>query len=649
MIFRILGSLEVLDDDGNKIVVQGTRARKILATLLLSANRSVSSDRLVAAVWDDRPPATAVKQVRNVVSVLRQVTAEAGGNLVIETDGPGYTLNAGVDELDALAFEAQVGDADQAVAAGSLAEAAARLGVALGLWRGPALSGLSGRFLQAAGHGLNERRTMVAETYYEHQLALGRHHEVAGELAVLVEQHPFRERLVAQLMLALYQCGRQVEALKRYAQVRRRLADELGLDPGPALQRLHQQVLTRDPGLSLPGAGTAVLKADPSADGAADGAGGGPVGSPGRLAPRQLPPPRRHFVGRMPEVGLLDQLAAESESANNVVVAIDGTAGIGKTALALRWAHQVADRFPDGQLYVDLGGYDPTRPPIAPAAAVGGFLDALGVPSHQLPSGFEAQVGHYRSLMAGRRMLVVLDNARDADQLRPLLPGAVGCLALATSRTRMISLAAVEGAHLLTLDPLPAADARQLLVQRLGPRISAPERLLTEVAEECGRLPLALAIAAASAAHKPGRPLEALVEELRAGNLAVLSAGDNASDIRAVFAPSYRALPPAPARLFRLIGAATSADVDLPALARIAGSADEAVRAQVSELVRACLLDEPRPGCYAMHPLLRAYAAELAGAIEAPGDVRAARRRLMNRLPQDGKPTIPAERMLRPA
>jgi hypothetical protein len=464
-----------------------------------------------------------------------------------------------------------------------------------------------------------------------------------------VEQHPFRERLVAQLMLALYQCGRQVEALKRYAQVRRRLADELGLDPGPALQRLHQQVLTRDPGLSLPGAGTAVLKADPSADGAADGAGGGPVGSPGRLAPRQLPPPRRHFVGRMPEVGLLDQLAAESESANNVVVAIDGTAGIGKTALALRWAHQVADRFPDGQLYVDLGGYDPTRPPINPAAAVRGFLDALGVPSPQLPSGFEAQVGQYRSLMAGRRMLVVLDNARDADQIRPLLPGAVGCLALATSRTRMIGLAAVEGAHLLTLDPLPAADARQFLVQRLGPRISASERLLTEVAEECGRLPLALAIAAASAAHKPGRPLAALVEELRAGNLAVLSAGDNASDIRAVFAPSYRALQPAAARVFRLIGAATSADVDLPALARIAGSPAEAVRAQVSELVRACLLDEPRPGCYAMHPLLRAYAAELAGAIDAPGEVRAARRRLMNRLPQEGSPTIPAERMLRPA
>ncbi len=333
--------------------------------------------------------------------------------------------------------------------------------------------------------------------------------------------------------------------------------------------------------------------------------------------PFQLPPAVAHFTGRTAELQILTGLADTAAAAGGAVVitAIGGTAGIGKTALAVHWAHQEADRFPDGQLYLNLQGFDPSGGPVQPAAAVRCLLEALAVPAARIPSGVQAQTGLYRSLLAGKTMLIVLDNARDAAQVRPLLPGTPGSMVLVTSRRQLTGLAAADGASLVTLDVLGSDEARTLLARRLGSgRIAAEPAAVSDLIGQCARLPLALNIAAALAAAQPARLLAALAGDLRGQRapLAALDTGDPASSIRTVFSWSYQSLDPAPARMFRLLGLHPGPDITAPAAASLAGTGDGQARQALRDLAAAHLIGEHAPGRYAFHDLLREYAAEQA-------------------------------------
>ncbi|MEH1016655.1 tetratricopeptide repeat protein [Micromonospora sp. CPCC 206060] len=354
-----------------------------------------------------------------------------------------------------------------------------------------------------------------------------------------------------------------------------------------------------------------------------------------RVVPRQLPPAVRHFAGRSAPLAALDALLAEPDGEPGTVLisAIGGTAGVGKTSLAVYWAHRVADRFPDGQLYVNLRGFDPDRPAMGPAEAMAGFLEALAVPPERIPVGLTGQVAIYRSLLAGRRMLVLLDNARDADQVRPLLPSSPGCLVLVTSRNQMPGLIAAEGAHPLALDLLGPTEARELLARRLGAaRVAAEPVAVDRIVAASAGLPLALAIVAARAATHPDFSLARLADELDGarGSLDGFTGGESATDVRAVLSWSYRSLDPSAGGLFRLLGLHPGPDLSVAAAASLAGVPIPEVRPSLAALIRANLLTEQNPGRYVLHDLLRVYAVEQSAASDNDGERRAATRRLLD-------------------
>ncbi|HEV2371223.1 MAG TPA: BTAD domain-containing putative transcriptional regulator [Streptosporangiaceae bacterium] len=620
MEFRVLGELEVVAG-GSRLVLGHPGDQKVLGLLLVHVGRVVLLARLVDALWEEHPPATAAKQVRNAVSRLRRLLADAGAPGVIQTRGSGYLVSLDGAVLDLAEFEAKTAAAGAAAAAGRCGEAARLLGGALGLWRGPLLAGMDGSVFRDLATGWEERRCAAAESYYDHQLALGRHHEAVAGLSRFAQEHPLREKPVGQLMVALYRCGRQADALSLYAATRERLATGLGLDPGPELQALHQQVLTADPSLATPPAGN-------GADHAASDR------SPVVGVPRQLPTALRHFTGRCRELKalteLLDQVGA---GAGTVVVAtVGGTAGAGKTALALHWAHQVAGHFPDGQLYVNLRGFDPTAAPMNPAEAIRGFLDAYHVPAGRIPASAEAQAALYRSLMAGKRALLVLDNARDPAQVRPLLPASSGCLAIVTSRHQLTSLIA-DGAQPLTLGLFTPEEAHDFLTRRLGAeRTAADPAAAAELTRLCARLPLALGITAALALAQPKLPLATLTAQLHdtTYRLDTLDAGDATTGIRPVLSWSYRNLSPSAARLFRLLGLHPGPDINTPAAASLAGIPRHHTHQALAELTHAHLVTQHLPGRYTLHDLLRAYAAELADRHDSDDERQAARRRMLD-------------------
>ena len=623
----MLGALEILSE-GRHLAPGGRREKVVLAALLLEADRIVPITRLVDAVWECDPPATAAKQVRNAVARLRGLCISAGadGNRLIATVGLGYRFEPPEGALDAREFEAEVAAADKASADGDPATAVRRLDRALGLWRGPALAGLTGRVIESAAAAWNERRLAVQLNRVELRLALGRHAEVLPELVALIGEHPLLEKPVGQLMLALYRCGREADALSAYDALRGRLRDQLGLDPRPELRRLRQQILTR-----------ADIRPAPA--------------EPGIGVPRRLPAAVHYFAGRAEQMQVLDRMLDERAKpvAALLISAIDGTAGIGKTALAVHWAHRVADRFPDGQLYVNLRGFDPSGTPITPAEAARGFLEAFGVAPESMPLGDEAQLAMYHRMLAGRRALVLLDNARDAEQVRPLFPAAPSSVVVVTSRRQLTGLAVADGARPITLGLLTDAEARDLLCRRLGPaRVAAEPAAVDQIIESCARLPLALSIAAAHAAAREGLPLADIATQLKDTHslLDVLDTGDAATQVRAVFSWSYRHLGPTAVRLLRLLGVAPGPDVSVSAAAALAElSAAEASRA-LAELTRASLLSERAAGRYASHDLLRAYAAEQC--LEQDGEEmrRAAVRRLLDYYLHSA---YAAERLLHPA
>jgi DNA-binding SARP family transcriptional activator len=603
---RLLGPVGIVDG-ARAVAVPGVKQRTTLATLALHAGEAVPVERLVDIVWGERAPRTARRQVLNCVSSLRRILGTA-----MVTAPTGYALDPALVTVDLRAFEAAVSAGRAAAAQHRTEDALDALDAALALWRGPALGGTSG--LAAHSARLDDVRLGVVEERAELLLALGRHAGLVAELTELVNEHPHHEGLVGALMLALYHAGRQADALRAYGRAVAALADGLGIDPGPALRRRHGAFLRGD--VAAPA--RPVEPEDPPA-----------------VRPAQLPAASSLFVGRVEPLRRLDELlsdVADERTAAAVIAAVAGPAGIGKTALALHWAHRVADRFPDGQLYVNLRGYDPDEAPMPPATVVRGFLHALDVPAQRIPAGAAAQVDLYRSLMSGRRMLVVLDNARDADQVRPLLPGSRGCLAVVTSRNQLGGLLVTEGARLVRLDLLPVDEARGLLARRLGEeRVAAEPPAVTQIIDACARLPLALAIVGARAAAHPHFTLAALAKELQdvRTDLGPFTSGDSTVDIRATFSWSYRSLSPGAAHLFRLLGLHPGPDISLAAAASTAGVDAGQIRPLLAELARANLVNEHAPGRYALHDLLRAYAGELARGEDAgPARAHAVRRLL---------------------
>jgi DNA-binding SARP family transcriptional activator len=607
--------------------------RAVLAVLLLREGAQVTLDELIDGVWGDEVPATAVRVIRGYIYRLRLVLGRAGAGH-IRSAGGGYVLAAGPGlDLARFAVLAAAGrgarrDGDPATAAGNFAEA-------LGLWAGTALAAIPGPYAAAQRTRLSELRLTVQEEHLACTVDLGRYDQAAAELATLVTGHPLRERLRELQMHALYGVGRQAEALDAFRQASRQLRDELGLDPGPSLRSMHQRILSTDPALLNPAAPPSPPDTAP------------PPASAPATVPAQLPADIAHFTGREGQLGALTALAAETGGAV-VITAINGTAGIGKTALAVHWAHQAAASFPDGQLYVNLRGFDPSGTPVPSEAAVRGFLDALGVPPARIPADPDAQAGLYRSLLAGQRMLVVLDNARDPAQVRPLLPGSPGCLVLVTSRSQLTGLAAVDGARTLTLNLLTFREARDLLARRLGPeRVTAEPAAAEELVASCARLPLALNITAARAAARPAFPLSVFAAELRQSRdrLAAFTTGDAPADVRAVFSWSYRALSPAAARTFRLLGIHPGPDITIPATASLTAASRQQASAALDELAAAHLLTEHAPGRYTFHDLLRAYAADQARTHDTDEERHQARHRMLDHYLHTA---YAADRLLRP-
>jgi DNA-binding SARP family transcriptional activator/tetratricopeptide (TPR) repeat protein len=620
--FGLLGPVQVVDGTGSAWSVPAAKQRIVLAALLLGTGRVVSAASLAEALWDASPPPNAPAVLRTYVMRLRRALGPVGARVIGRSPGWAVELHT-PEEFDVAEVDGLWRAARAAAGAEEWRQASLLLSRALGLWRGEPLADVpSAALARREADRFAELRLQLTEARIDADLRLGKHSEVVSVLRRLAAEHPLREHIRAQLMLACYRCGQQAAALEVYRDARSTLVGELGVEPGDELREMHKRVLAADP----------LLKAAAQATiGQAGGEHDGHV-RPEAVVPRQLPGAVWHFTGRAAELDWLSGLPGQARTDDSgSVVVISGMAGVGKTALAVHWARQSAGLFVDGQLYVNLLGFAPSAQPADPATVIRGFLEALGVPAGSIPASPQAQAGLYRSLLADKRMLIVLDNARDAAQARPLLPGSPGCLVLVTSRSDLTGLSAIEGAHLLTLDVMAEAEAHELIARRLAAgRVAAEWHAVTELVKSCGGLPLALAIAAGRAAARPGHRLAALAAELReADRLDALQDGEAASSVRAVLSWSYRQLSPDGARLLRLLGLHPGPDIATPAAASLAGIPARQALGLLRELTRAHLLTEPVPGRYALHDLLRAYAAEQAEDAEDEEARRAAAGRVL--------------------
>ncbi|ANZ42950.1 hypothetical protein BBK82_22725 [Lentzea guizhouensis] len=582
--------------DGQELTLGPPRQRAVLAVLALRANHVVSRSELIDAVWGDEPPASADNGIHTYVAGLRRLfepdrASRAPSSVLLSTDA-GYLLRLPPEASDVAMFRTHLDEAGRLRR--EPAAAISAFDAALGLWHGIALEGVPGPFAAVERARLAELRLTAVEQRAALMLSVGREAEVAAELTTLVSAHPLRERLHGLLMSALYRSGRQAEALAVYTDLRRLLIEELGIEPGPELRQLHEELL--------------VGRHEPHPEPAA------PV-----LVPVQLPHEIRDFTGRAKELAKLAEVVPHDHSP--ALVAITGTGGVGKTALAVRFAHQVAARFPDGQLHVDLRGFDASAPPLQPAAALHQLLQSLGVPAERIPEDLPAKSALYRSVLAGKRVLVLLDNARLAEQVRPLLPGRSSSMVLVTSRNHLGGLVARDGAHSVTLSTLTRDEALSLLTSAVGSdRVAAEPAAAARLVELCGHLPLAVRIAAERVVMRPHLTLADLAGDLadERDRLNVLATGDDEDTaVRAAFSWSYLSLKPDAARMFRLIGLHPGAEISLGAAAALAGLPASRARALLDVLAGGHMLEEIARGRFRLHDLLRLYATELSATEES--------------------------------
>ncbi len=581
--------------------VSAAKHRVLLATLLVNANRAVPGEVLADTIWDGDPPPSARVTIRGNVKQLRQKLPPAVAARIV-TRSPGYLIEVADDELDLSSFSDLYRQAGAAVRRAAWGPVSALLGEALSLWQGPALADVPSDMLRRQHvPALEEMRLQATEWRIDADLHLGRDGELVPELRALTAEHPLRERFHGQLMLALYRCGRQAEALACFQRARRVLVANLGVEPGIELRELHQRVLGADPDLAI---------------GATDTVRVAPTRSYPPSVPRQLPADPRHFTGRLAELDLLDRLASQAggEAGAAPVAVISGMAGIGKTALAVHWGHRAARQFSGGQLYVNLRGFDPGGSPLRPGEVLRAFLEALGADTTRMPASQQAREGLYRSLLAGLRVLIVLDNARDAAQVRPLLPGSSGPMVIVTSRSELTGLIAAQDACPVLLDVLTEDEAVDVLASRLGAeRVTAESAAVTRLVELCGRLPLALVVASARATTRPRVPLAHLVSHLgeSRSRMDALETGDAAASVRTAFSWSYRQLAEPTARMFRLLAVHPGPTVTAAAAASLAGMPLEDASARLRELSEAHLVTEQHTSRFALHDLLRSFAAEV--------------------------------------
>ena len=623
---RVLGPLAAWRG-GLPVELGAARQRAVLGLLALRPNVALHRETIVEALWTDDVPAAAVKMVQIYVGRLRRqldpgrLPGDRDGLLV--SSGTRYLLRADARQLDLLAVGRLADRARQAGRRGDAAAACDLYAEALGLWRGEPLADLDLLSAHPVVIGLAGRRADVVADFAETATAAGLHARALPYLQAAAERDPLDERTHAWLMIALAGTGQQAAALAVYDRLRQRLDSQLGVRPGPVLAQAQERVLRQEVPAprAAPAQAGAVAAATPAQEA---------VRAPA-APPRQLPRGPGAFVGREPEAAVLHALAEQAAEAA-VICVIDGVAGIGKTAFAIHAGRCLAGKFPDGQLYADLRGFGPLRPPVPPAEALTGFLRALGVDPRTVPGSVDEQAALYRSLLDGRRMLIVLDNAADPGQVRPLLPGSPGPLILVTSRGRLSGLTARDGARRLTLRPLAQAEAASLLGRILGPeRVSAEPEAASEISVRCGQMPLALRIVADRAADRPGVTLADLAGQLAAAHdlLDVLDSEDEATAIRAVFSWSYRALAPAAARMFRLLGLHPGPDVSVPAAAALAALSPAEAGRLLDLLAGVHLVEGDQPGRYRLHDLLRVYATEQVRAAEDAAGGQAAIRRML--------------------
>ncbi|GAB7110122.1 BTAD domain-containing putative transcriptional regulator [Streptomyces phaeofaciens JCM 4814] len=634
--FTVLGPLRAWRGE-IEFVLGPPKQRALLAFLLTQPGHPVAVHEIVDVLWGQNPPDSAVNVVHRHIGALRrclepELPARGTSRWLLRGSG-GYRFEAGPDSLDLLRFRQLRERAGEALRP---ADATELLVEALNLWRGPAASGIPAEVRAHPAFGVvdGEHLATVKEAA---DLALEAGRELGSRVLVPLRQaaahHPLDEALQARLILTLAATGHQAEALDVYGAVRSRLDEDLGVRPGPELQTAQRRVLTR---AYVPGRDQVAGDATGSAGGTTEAGRRTPAAEPEGLTPAvvvpaQLPAESRSFTGRAAELARFRELLPGDAASTVVISAIGGMAGVGKTTLAVHWAHRIADRFPDGQLYVDLRGFHPTGTPMSAAEAMRSFLDALGVPAQRVPAGLDAQAALYRSLLARRRVLIVLDNARDTEHVRPLLPGAPGCMVVVTSRSQLYGLVAGEGAHSVTLDVLGADDALRFLSRRLGAeRIAREPDAAHRIVAACGGLPLALAIVGARATVNPTFPLSGIAAELTESGdgLQGFSGEAPAADARSAFSWSYELLSPGAARVFRLLSLHPGSGCSVAAAASLAGQRPAQVRPLLAELTRAHLLSETVPGRFGCHELLRVYGAELSDALDAPAEQRAARHRL---------------------